>query len=94
MPTSRDGWHLDKKVPISIIVALFAQFFGGILFVARLDTRITTLEGSTAQQAVYQRDRDDRQDKARTEALELIRHQLEVMDAKIDRLIEARIRQP
>lgn len=37
---SDEGWHLDKKVPITIIFVLFLQFIGGLWFVAKLDSKI------------------------------------------------------
>lgn len=35
-----EAWHLDKKVPIALIVVLVAQFLGGLWFMARLDARV------------------------------------------------------
>ena len=47
-------WTLDKKVPIALIVVLAVQFFGGVWFMSKLDSRVATLEDnsrSTAPQA-------------------------------------------
>ena len=49
--TSDRGWHLDKKVPIGIILAIIIQTFSLGWFVARMDSRITHLEVSQAQRA-------------------------------------------
>ena len=79
-----DGrWHLDKKVPISIIAALFIQFMGGVWFMSKLEARIMALESSQTEQ----RTRDDRQDRAASEAVAVIRSQLDRIDANIIQLI-------
>lgn len=78
------GWHLDKKVPISIIVTLLLQAAAGLWFVAGLRTDIELLKSTT----VVQRERDDRQDKTLAEALALIRADLQKANDKLDRLIE------
>lgn len=50
MPPSREEWHLDKKVPISIIIALFLQtivfVYVGTTWKADTDSRISALEKS------------------------------------------------
>lgn len=84
---NNDGqWHLDKKVPISIILAMLVQFGGGLWFIARLDARIIALE--TAQ--VAQADRDNRQDMNHNDSLGLLRSDMRDIMARLDRLIEAR----
>ena len=86
---TQDGegqWHLDKKVPISIIMAMLVQFAGGLWFVARLDARIIALE--TAQ--VAQAERDNRQDTNHNDSLSLLRSDMRDIMARLDRLIEAR----
>lgn len=35
-----ESWHLDKKVPVAIIVVLIGQFLGGMWFLAKLDSKI------------------------------------------------------
>ena len=35
-----EGWHLDKKVPITIVVVIVIQLFGGLWFLAKLDGKI------------------------------------------------------
>ena len=80
----RDHWHLDKKVPITIIFALLAQGAAGLWFVSKLESRIYALESKE----LSQRDRDDRQDNAVRDAMAGVARQLERMDAKLDRLVE------
>ena len=85
MQTREDNhWHLDKKVPIGIILALTAQFCGGLWFMAKLEARVLAIESNTAMQ----RERDDRQDSAVTAALALVRGDIKDMSGKLDRLIE------
>ena len=46
----RDEWHLDRRVPISIIIALFVQtvvfVYVGTTWKADVDARIVSLEKS------------------------------------------------
>lgn len=49
--TTDNGWHLDKKVPIGIIIAIIIQTFSLGWFVARMESRITALEISQSQRA-------------------------------------------
>lgn len=81
---AKEHWHLDKKVPLGIILAMLAQFTGGLWFVSKLDARIYALETN----AVMQRERDQRQDDASQAARGEVLRRLETMDAKLDRLIE------
>ena len=50
MPPAREEWHLDKKVPISIIIALFVQsivfVYVGTTWKADTDARLSSLEKS------------------------------------------------
>jgi len=34
-----EAWHLDKKVPVAIIIALGIQFVGAIWWAAKMDAR-------------------------------------------------------
>jgi Tfp pilus assembly protein PilO len=86
MTDDEAGWHLDKKVPISIIAAMAVQLAGGLWFVSKLDARVQALEAGQ----VAQHERDERQDKANSDGFVQLRHQLERMDEKLDRLIEKR----
>ncbi len=78
------GWHLDKRVPISIIATLFAQLAVGIWFVSKLESRVESLErGAVAQQV-----RDDKQDLALLDGTAAMNARLDRIDGKLDRLIE------
>jgi len=39
-----EAWHLDKKVPISLILGLALNAFSLIWFASKLDSRVTTIE--------------------------------------------------
>lgn len=79
-----EQWHLDKKVPISIILVLTTQFIGGLWVVADIKKDVEVLKASV----FVQRDRDDRQDKQQTETVNLVRNDIQELGRKLDRLIE------
>jgi hypothetical protein len=78
-----DGWHLDKKVPISIIAAMLVQLAAALWFVSKLDARVIALETAL----IAQHERDALQDKASNDSDTLIRMQLTRIDDKLDRLL-------
>ncbi len=39
-----ENWHLDKKVPIAIILAIVVQTCALVWWAAKLDARVSTLE--------------------------------------------------
>lgn len=92
---SSDGWHLDKKVPISIIMTLLIYGISGLWFVADIKRDVEVLKAQQslqhareAEAMAQQRDRDERQDRAVSEALTQVRDALREGNAKLDRLIE------
>jgi len=46
--SQQQGWHLDRRVPVTIILALVLQTMGGVWWGARLDARV---ESNTARLA-------------------------------------------
>ena len=38
----KESWHLDKRVPISIIAVVIGQLIVGIWWTAKLDERVTS----------------------------------------------------
>lgn len=84
------GWHLDKRVPISIIITVMLQFMFALWYVNRIESRVTQLEREVEHEQSYQRDRDERQDKGFSEALTQVREGMREINAKLDRLIESR----
>ena len=86
MATSNDSWHLDKKVPLSLIFAMLIQAAMVIWAVADIKKDVEILKS----RVTTQQDRDDRQDKTLGEVVSRLQTQLERMDGKLDRLIEKR----
>lgn len=43
-----ESWHLDKKIPIAIILALALHAAAGIWFASKMDSRLTAVEARTA----------------------------------------------
>lgn len=85
---TRERWHLDKKVPISLIFAIVVQCIMFTWFMGKQDARITVIETSRADVHVAQHDRDQRQDEDNKEAQRLLRESLVEVNGKLDRLIE------
>ena len=42
-------WHLDKKVPITLIVAIGVNAMAGIWYASKLDNRVANLESTTVE---------------------------------------------
>jgi hypothetical protein len=83
---TKEAWHLDKKVPLSLIFAMLIQAAMVIWAVADIKKDVEILKSRvTAQQ-----DRDERQDRTVNEIAAELRTRLERMDTKLDRLIEKR----
>lgn len=85
-PKEADQWHLDKKVPLSLIFAMLVQAGMVIWAIADIKKDVEILK----VQSTSQRDRDAMQDKTTSEALQLLHVQLDKIDAKLDRIIEKR----
>lgn len=83
---TKESWHLDKKVPLSLIFSMLIQAAMVIWAVADIKKDVEILKSRVATQ----QDRDDRQDKTLGEVVSRLQTQLERMDGKLDRLIEKR----
>lgn len=83
---TKESWHLDKKVPLSLIFAMLIQAAMVIWAVADIKKDVEILKSRVATQ----QDRDDRQDKTLGEVVSRLQTQLERIDSKLDRLIEKR----
>lgn len=46
MPTNENHWHLDKRVPIAIIVSLAVQSAAIIWWAATMEARVTAIEAA------------------------------------------------
>lgn len=74
-------WHLDKKVPVALIITIMMQTAGGIWFISKLDSRVAALEQATA----YKADNRERIVRLETE-IPQIKEMLGRIDRKLDRL--------
>jgi len=83
---TKESWHLDKKVPLSLIFAMLIQAAMVIWAIADIKKDVEILKSRVATQ----QDRDDRQDKTLGEVVSRLQTQLERMDGKLERLIEKR----
>ena len=82
----KEDWHLDKTVPISLIVAVLVQAGMVIWAIADIKKDVEILKSQTTAQ----RDRDDQQDKSSARQFGTITNSLDRIDSKLDRLIEKR----
>lgn len=78
------GWHLDKKVPLSLILAMIVQVAMVITAIADIKKDVEVLKA----QVVSQASRDTRQDNDMKEAMTLLRASFSELNNKLDRLIE------
>jgi hypothetical protein len=83
-PQQDNRWHLDKKVPVGIILVLLFQGAAGIWAIADIKKDVELLKDAR----VEQRERDKAQDKATTDAVNLLRSDIKDVSGKLDRLIE------
>ena len=81
-----ENWHLDRKVPLTLIFAMLVQAGMVIWAVADVKKDVEILK----MQSVQQHERDERQDRSANEAYQRLSYQLEKIDAKLDRLTEKR----
>ncbi len=78
------GWHLDKKVPLSLILAMIVQVAMVIMAIADIKKDVEVLKA----QVIVQGSRDTRQDSDMREAMTLLRSSFNELNNKLDRLIE------
>ena len=83
---TKESWHLDKKVPLSLIFAMLIQAAMVIWAVADIKKDVEILKS----RVTTQQDRDDRQDQSMSDAVQRFVSRLERIDSKLDRLIEKR----
>lgn len=83
-PPPELGWHLDKKVPLSLIAAMIAQVVVVVMFFADIKRDVELLKAKTiAMELQNSADKTTLRD-----SLAIMRAQFDRMDTKIDRLIE------
>lgn len=79
------GWHLDRRVPIALIFAIFAQTVGIVWWASSIEGRVQTLEARSIE-------RSDLSGRiTRQEALmEGVQAGVNRIEDKLDRLFENR----
>ena len=77
-------WHLDKKVPLSLIFAMLVQAAMVIWAIADIKKDVDVLKAAMVQQI----DRDNRQDRAGAEAVALVREDLHEVKSMLQNLLE------
>lgn len=77
-------WHLDKKVPLSLIFAMLVQAAMVIWAIADIKKDVEVLKAVMVQQI----DRDSRQDKSAADAVSLVREDIKEVKGMIGRLID------
>ena len=82
--TPDNQWHLDKKVPLSLIFAMLVQAAMVIWAIADINKDVEVLKAAMVQQI----DRDNRQDRAGAEAVDLVREDLREVKALLGRILE------
>jgi Tfp pilus assembly protein PilO len=80
----QEHWHLDKKVPISIILALLLYGIMGLWIIADIKKDVEIIKA----QMTLQKERDMRQDDEHDASINLIRSQLNNIESKLDRIVE------
>lgn len=81
---NENQWHLDKKVPLSLIFAMLIQAAMVIWAVADIKKDVEVLKAAVAQQA----DRDSRQDRSAYESVALVREDIKEVKALLQRILE------
>lgn len=81
-------WSFKKEIQIGHVITTLTVAFSAFVYVTKIENRVSLLESQAMSASMQQRDRDERQDKANTEMMNMLRTQLERMELKIDRLTE------
>lgn len=80
------GWHLDKRVPVSIILVLLTQGVAGLWIIAEMRKDIDVLK----VQILETRERERYRDVQFSETVQQLRGDILEVSRKLDRLIEKR----
>ena len=79
-----DQWHLDKKVPLSLIFAMLVHAATVIWAIADIKKDVEVLKAAMVQQL----DRDSRQDRATADAVDLVREDIKEVKTMIARILD------
>jgi len=84
------GWHLKREIQLGHLITTITVALSALGYIGSIEKRVALLETAI----VAQHERDERQDKLTSEAVGLLRGQLQRMDDKLDRLLESRRGKP
>lgn len=87
----QDHWTLDKKVPVAIILVIVGQFFGGLWFASKLDSRVEDQDKRLlkAEAQIGTIDRDAREASGRLIRLEEKMSAMLAILQRVERALEA-----
>lgn len=92
MTGTKEPWHLDKRVPLALILTILGQTALAGWFAASLASRVDTLERDVERQRLVDMQQtsaineSQRQDAAQSQKLENILDIVERMDRRLERL--------
>lgn len=86
----RRQWHIGKEIPIAVLTVLLLQTGGWVWWAATISTRLDTLKENAIATVVMQAAIDRRQDDEAQRSEARILANLERVNQKLDRIIEAR----
>ena len=88
MAYQKEQWHLDKRVPVAIIFAIFMQTTGAIWWASSIQSRVSTNETSIARLTDSS---EDLRDAVHEQAIQLgrIEEQITGLRADIQRMLNA-----
>ncbi len=85
----REAWHLDKKVPIALIITIVAQIIATVWMASKLDSRIETLERSDTRHERQLETLNTEREGAKDRLVRLEESQRQVLD--LLRRVEAKL---
>lgn len=83
-----NSWHLERKVTISVIFAIFAIVVNGIWAVVDIRQNVALLSQRQESDSRMLREQDNKASDALREGLGIVRSQYDQLSGKLDRLIE------
>ena len=90
MTEHESEWHLDKKVPLSLIFGMLVQGAMVVWAIADIKKDVEVLKAAMVQQL----DRDSRQDRSAGEAVGLVREDIKEVKTMLSKLLDRDYRLP
>lgn len=83
---TKSSWHVERRINLGDIITSMTIFASVLMYMGNIDKRVTVVEAAVSSQAEV----DARQDAQAKEDRANVTRVLERLDAKVDRLIEAK----